>query len=441
MTDVAAQASASPSEAWPDVDVAVVGGGLIGATAALAASRLGFEVAVIDRAAPALAPGRFGMDIRNVAVSPASRAVLETAGVWQALEATAYRRMQVWEERGTAMMTFDAAEVQRAELGWILENGPAVAALWQCLQEAPRAAVRLGALEALETGPDAVTLTVAAPPVADSGSAGSASGLAPAGAAADARREGPLRLRARLVIAADGARSRVRELLGVAVSRSALRDVALATLVRTERGHDGVAYQRFLRDGPLALLPSARPDISSVVWSQAPAVAARRAELDDAAFCAEIGRACEQCLGPVLEADRRLSFPLQQALVARFDPHPRVLLIGDAARVLHPLAGLGANVGFEDVRELLAVLGSVGPGADPGSAGLWRGFARRRRARARFMQDLMAGLRRAYALDNPLLQFIRNTGVDLLNRTAPIKRQIIVEAMGLGPLAGQRAGR
>jgi 2-polyprenylphenol 6-hydroxylase len=172
-----------------------------------------------------------------------------------------------------------------------------------------------------------------------------------------------------------------------------------------------------------------------VVWSQTPESAERRAALGDAAFCAELGRAVQGRLGNVEDVDRRILFPLWQQLAASFNPHPRVLLIGDAARVLHPLAGLGANVGFEDVRELLAVLENLPGAGDLGAPGLWRAYDRRRMMRARLMLRLMDTLRQVYARGDPFSQWLRNLGIGWLNQAGPIKRQIMKEAMGLGPVA------
>jgi 2-octaprenylphenol hydroxylase len=213
---------------------------------------------------------------------------------------------------------------------------------------------------------------------------------------------------------------------------------ALATVVRTAHPHGGVAHQCFLSDGPVALLPSLDPQLCSVVWSQRPAEAARRLALAEAAFCGELTLATGRRLGAIEEVDRRLVFPLTQVLAASLQPAGRVLLIGDAAHVLHPLAGLGANLGFEDVRALLDVLERLPAGADPGEASLWVTFARQRRQRAHMMIDLMATLQRLYAGSDPWWQWLRNTGVHWLNRAAPVKQQIMREAMGLGPLSGAR---
>lgn len=389
-------------------DVAVVGGGVVGAAAALGLGQLGFDVHLIEPRRPQPQPGALGIELRTLAVSPASRTLLENLGAWQALGEAPYRRMEVWEERGTRAMVFDAAEAGRQELGWIVENGRLAQGLWSALDVCPSVTVRARALDGLELAPDQVRL-----------------GL-----------DGE-HLSARLVLAADGAESALRRLLDVAVRTWDVGHAALVTVARMARPHRGVALQRFLLDGPVALLPTADARLCSVIWSQSPEQAERRRGLDDDALAAELGRAVQERLGQVEALDQRVTFPLRQQLAASFNPHPRVLLLGDAARVVHPLAGLGANLGFEDVRAVLDELGSGSPvaGRDPGAAGRWQAFDRRRLTRARLMLDVLLGLRQVYARGDPVSQWIRNAGVAWLDRAAPVKRQIMREAMGLGPVA------
>ncbi len=389
-----------------DFEVAVVGGGPVGAAAALGLAEAGRRVALVERRQPQIEVGPLGMDLRTLALSPASQALLAGLGLWDGLKPTPYRAMRVWEERGTAAIRFQASDVGRAELGWMQEYGPLAQAAWQRLAEHSHAELIVGqAPSAVEPQRDAVAIDV-----------------------------GGRRMRARLLVAADGAQSRVRERLGVKAQVQDTGQVALVSVVRTTAGHGSTAWQRFLHDGPLALLPGHDESTAALVWSQSPTAAARRLDLDDGAFSAELTRQSEACMGEVCALDRRLTFPLVQSVAASFNPHPRVLLIGDAARVLHLMAGLGLNLGFEDVSGLLRTAQGA---LDPGAPGLWRTFARRRKARAQAMVRMLATLQGFYAFKQPAIQWLRNTGVRLVNDFAPLKRQIIIEAMGLGPLAGR----
>ena len=387
-------------------DVLVVGGGLVGASAALGAAALGWRVALVERQRPQPAVGKFGMDVRTVALSPATQTLLRELGVWPELAAAPYRSMRVWEERGAAEVCFDARDTGRDELGWIVEAGAVAKALWQRLDGQAGIERFVGDPVAdLSPGDDAVQVAL------------------PSGT-----------LRARLLVAADGARSAVRDKLRVGIRELPTRQVAMATIARTAKPHRDTAWQRFLLDGPLALLPGNEAHTVSVVWSQPADAAERRAQYDDASFCDALTQASESRLGEVLEVDRRLSFPVAQLVARTLNPHPRVLLIGDAARAVHPLAGLGVNLGFEDVASLQERLRQV-PERDPGAVGLWRTFARRRRARGIALVGFLAGLRAFYGTGQPVAHWLRNVGVRLVNRTQPLKRQLIVEAMGIGPIA------
>ncbi len=388
------------------VDVLVVGGGPVGAAAALGAANLGMRVALVERRRPQSGIGRLGMDLRTVALAPSSRELFEELDAWQDLAPAPYRSMRVWEERGAAEIRFDAAEVGRRELGWILENGAVTAALWRRLEDCPRVTCLVGdALAALTPHADRVVASLA-------------------GGTLDSR----------LVLAADGARSAVRSKLGVGVDALETDQVALATIARTANPHESIACQRFLLEGPLALLPGNDPHLVSVVWSQPAASAERHKQLDDDEFAAELAGAAGLGRGGIVEVDERVTFPVSQIIASRVNPHPRVLLIGDAARVIHPLAGLGVNLGFEDVAGLLSVLRRVAD-RDPGADGLWRAFARRRRARGIAMLRFLAVLRAFYGMRQPLAHWLRNTGVRMVNRAGPIKQQLIQEALGFGPIA------
>jgi 2-polyprenylphenol 6-hydroxylase len=407
-----------------DYDVVVAGGGLVGATAALALARCGRSVALIDRQRPVVRRGALGFDVRTVALNLASERLLAELGVWHRLDVCRYRRVVVWEETGSAMLEFLAEDAAVKDLGAIAEAGPATHVIWQAADDEPRLTSIRGELTAVE--PAAAGPAPRGRSRTPGGGAGSAVKIA----------LGDRRLSARLLIAADGAESTVRRLLGVPAEIRATPHMAIATVVEMAGTHEATAWQRFLHDGPLALLPlpGRSQHVCSVVWSQSRAEAERRMQLDDAAFRSELQMASEGRLGSVREVDRRASFVLRQQLSADFFPAPGVILVGDAARVLHPLAGQGVNAGLEDVRELVAIAAAV-EASDLPRPDVWRGFARRRRLRSRLMLRAMDAFRQAYAIEDPVLQWLRNVGVRRLDAMPPLKRTLIMEALGIGPFS------
>jgi len=393
------------------VDVAVAGGGLIGAAAAIALARRNLSVALIDRAEPPVTRGNLGFDIRTVALNPASVELLEAIGVWGAFAPCPFSAVHVCEERGTRFIEFHASDVERTELGWIVEVSPSIAALWSRLRQEPTVALVAGTVDRVDASAEAVRLHA-----------------------------GDAAVTAQLLIAADGANSSIRNLLGVDTGRFATGQSALATVVEIEREHGGVAWQRFMLDGPLAFLPLPSRDrkhFASIVFSQLDAAADKLMALDDAAFARRLRQASGDRFGEIRAVDRRVRFPLEQLVADSFQPAPRVLLVGDAARVLHPLAGQGVNLGFEDIAEVLRVAATV-PRGELGDAELWRGFARRRRLRADVMVRAMDAFATAYRLQDPTLNWLRNVVVDVLNAAPPLKRQLIKEAMGFGIFAPPR---
>jgi ubiquinone biosynthesis UbiH/UbiF/VisC/COQ6 family hydroxylase len=382
------------------LNIGVVGGGLVGAATALGLARKGFAVTLIDRAEPRVERSRLGADIRNVALNPRSRMLLEDLDVWPDQSAVPYRKMHVWEERGSASLEFCAWEVGRTELGWLVEMSPLLCGIWDAL--ADTVALNFSVVEGISKSAHGVTL-----------------GL-----------EGGQALDFDFLIASDGGQSRVRQDMGFKLSERPVDQLALATVVRLNGTHESTAWQRFLVDGPLALLPSTRPDLASIVWSGPRTKTHARLQLSDEDFCAEITRLSESRLGEVVAVDRRVAFPLTQ----QYAPQPfrdNVLLIGDAAHVVHPLAGLGVNLGFEDVGAVLAIAGS---GANLSRPSTWRSFVRARTLRARSMIRLLGSLNALYGAKDPGVGLLRNLGMRWVNRAGPLKHQIMREAMGIGHL-------
>jgi 2-octaprenylphenol hydroxylase len=177
----------------------------------------------------------------------------------------------------------------------------------------------------------------------------------------------------------------------------------------------------------LAFLPSKHEHYSSVVWSQSPASLETNLGLADDEFSHRVGAALENRLGRIVQVAQRLSFPLQQQLARSAQPRPRVLLIGDALRVVHPLAGLGVNLGLEDVSALLQRVDETTADLAPEC---FTKFARQRLLKSQLMLRIMAGLKTLYGQPAPLLSWIRNVGVGAVNQSDWLKRQIMIEALG-----------
>ena len=390
--------------------ILVAGAGLVGAVAALSLSERGYQVTLIDRSPPKAGISAFDTDVRNVALSPRSAALIQGLDAWPE-QAAPYHRMRVWEERGSSALDFDAASVNRDELGWLVEVGPLLNRLWEKLEANDNIQVLLGMTKGVNPSHDGIFLTL------DQLEAG---------------KEGTIEVGADFLIACDGARSAVREALNLPLRHWRTGQMALTTVVRTQNPHSYTAWQRFLLDGPLALLPSKDPHLCSIVWSQSEDNAEARVALTDAEFCRVLTRASEGCLGEVQAVGPRQVFPLNQQLAATAYPNERVLLLGDALRVIHPLAGLGVNLGFEDLQEMLHV---VKPGTDLGVSGLWDKFARQRLLRSELVLRSLDGLRRLYAQDDPWLGLLRNAGVDWFGRRRWLQRKAIEEATGLNDVS------
>ena len=392
-----------------DVDVAVVGGGMVGggcaAMLAATAATAGLKVALIEAAAVPMPAPAEPLDLRVSALSHAAVSLLRATGAWpRVLERRpcAYERMIVWDAgtapEGPDTLTFDAAQAGEANLGFIAENRAVAAAL---RERAGALGVRLleGAADGLELAPERARVSI-----------------------------GGRALTARLVVAADGAGSPLRALAGIEVARHPYPQDAVVAHLTPERAHGAAARQRFLRDGPLALLPLSDGRVS-IVWSTAHEHAAALVALDDAAFGAAVTQASETVLGELRAGGPRAHFPLTRAQAQRYTAR-RLVLVGDAAHTVHPLAGQGVNQGFLDVLRLVEELGAaLARGEDPGDPRALGRYARARRAENLAMGAAMDGLWRLFAGRNPALARLRRAGLGLVEHLPPAKRFFVGRAL------------
>ena len=403
-----------PEASASDFDIVIVGAGIAGLALAAALADAKLAICVLEAGAargapanPGAGPGDF--DARVSALTPRSLDFLERLGAWALIDARRhcrYRHMTVWDAEGTGRIEFDAAEVVASHLGSIVENREIVAALSACATRRPTVQVRYGrrlASLVREAAHSALTL--------DNGE----------------------RLRCRLLVAADGARSATRARLGLRTREWDYGQRAIVTTAEFENGHQATAWQRFLPTGPLALLPlpSARDRLCSIVWSIDEDRAEALLALDDEAFAKALGVASEHVLGRVLGCAERCALPLRQRHAPDYVV-PGAALLGDAAHSIHPLAGQGINLGLADVDVLAEeVLRALERGLSPGRLEVLRRYQRRRKTDNLVMMAAMEGFKRLFEQDALPLRWLRNTGMRLLASVPPVKRRIVREAMGV----------
>lgn len=394
-------------------DVVVVGAGPIGLTTALLLVRQtgipAARVVVVDRRIPEPPEdlADLPVDLRVFALSRATERILRAADAWadiRATRASPYERMHVWHAdvppHGGDALVFDAAEIGERDLGVIAENSILQAAL---LRAARRAGIelRLGELQGLDQDRDAVTLRL------DNGT-----------------------LDARLLVGADGSQSRVRELAGLFATRADYGQVAIVAMVTHEKPHQHTAWQRFLGDGTLAFLPL-HDGQSSIVWSLPTARADALLTAPTERFERELEKDFDSALGPTRLASERLRFPLWK-LSADHYVAPRVALVGDAAHVVHPLAGQGANLGFLDAGALADVLAeALLIREDLGAERILRRYERWRRSENQLMSTAVDAFDRLLARGTGRVAAIAQRGMPWVNRSGVAKRVFIERALGL----------
>ncbi|HET7331845.1 UbiH/UbiF/VisC/COQ6 family ubiquinone biosynthesis hydroxylase [Dyella sp.] len=389
----------------PALDIAVVGGGMVGAAAALALSRAGFSTALLEARPPSPWQPQDDVDLRVVGLAPSSIKLLDELDVWTSIRnarACPYAHMQVWDAENGAAIHFDAADEGRDQLGYIVENNLVQWTLWQALDAAGVQRLCPAAVQDFETRPDRVVLALA-----DGES-----------------------VAVRLLVAADGGGSPLRERAGIGTRGRDYTQRAVVAHVSTERPHAQTCWQRFLPTGPLALLPL-QDGRSSIVWSLPEDEARRVLALDDEAFLDELGVASDFRLGRITATTPRAAFPLKLQLAERYLAE-RFVLLGDAAHVVHPLAGQGVNLGLRDVAELRDSLAAArDTGRDFASSQVLRRYARRRRSADTLDAYGFDALARIYALQGAPWVAIRGLGVRMVDRLLPLKRRLAAHAAGL----------
>lgn len=385
--------------------VVIVGGGMVGLSLALGLRQQGREVALIEqREKSAAVPEE--LQLRVSAISEGSRSWLDSLGAWDHIpdeRLGPYQEMQVWERDSAAAISFTAAEADLPVLGHIVENAVLEAALWQ---QAEQSGVQLFSgvdYEEPEQGERDISLVLSSGDI----------------------------VLGQLLVAADGAQSRLRQLAGTPVTFKDYEQQGLVATVRCQEPHGQVARQAFMPGGPLALLPMAQPDLCSIVWSLPILDAERFAAEPQAEFEKRLSVASDMVLGPLELVSKRANFPLQMRYAERW-VSGRQVLVGDAAHTIHPLAGQGANLGLGDARELVERLGQLGT-----LNGVWDAdelqrallsYQRARKAAAVQHIATMEGLHQLFNTANPLVRLARGVGLKTVAAQPLLKQFFIRQA-------------
>ncbi len=387
------------------VDIAVVGGGIVGLTLLSALTGTGLSVAVINDK-PLTRPLSDKPDVRVSAINEANAQALAQRGTWQRIapdRVNPYHQMDVWDKDSFGQIRFDCATTQREQLGHIVENQALINALAESVGEASDVSIVEGRIGRVLWGQQQTMLMMENDDV----------------------------VAARLVVGTDGANSFIRNQAKFPVTFRDYNHTAIVANIRCDQPHDNVARQVFTPDGPLALLPINDPRHCSIVFSQNTERANALLAMDDDAFCKALTEASGAVLGTLSLDTPRHHFPLTMQY-ARQWLSDGVVIIGDAAHTIHPLAGQGANLGMQDALSLARHIQKLHKAGKPFySQRSLRPFERERKAQAMRMIAAMDGFKTLFAGRSGLKKLVRGIGLVAADKLPGAKERFIAEAMGL----------
>ena len=403
-----------------EAEVCVMGAGPVGGTLACRLAAAGVATVLVDRA-PLPPMENPAFDGRAYAIAAGSSVLLAEAGLWDRLPVPPNPILDIRVSDGRLggrpsrlHLHFDHQEAgpDAGPFGWMVEARSLRMALNGYFPELPALRVFAPAAASVERQADGAVVRIAGGPV----------------------------LTCRLVVAAEGRESPLREAANIPVTRLPYGQTGIVAAFSHEHSHHNLALEHFLPSGPFAALPmgpsvdaalGGAPNVSAIVWTERTPIARQVLKLDDARFGQEIARRLGGHLGAIRMVGRRWSYPLSAMLVHRY-VDTRLALAGDAAHGIHPIAGQGLNLGFRDVIALAElVIAAVGRGDDPGAPGLLTRYQRRRRPDNLLMLAMTDGLDRLFSNENRLARLVRDIGIAAVDHTPPLKRMFMRRAMGL----------
>jgi len=388
-------------------DVLVVGANLIGATTALALAQQGAKVALLDRNEPS-GNNYSGTeyDPRVIAVAPDTRAFWQRLGVWSLVERKrvgGYDQMHVWD---TQSVHFDALSQGVYQLGHIVEQAVVLEALHALIDQSSIERLPVDSVIHVERGNERVDAIVST-------------------------RNGQ-HIRAKLVVAADGVNSSIRTMLGIKSKVTDYHQQGVVATIKCDKSHQHTAWQRFLPTGPLALLPLGGNDDQylSIVYSIDSDIAAEKLAMSDNQWCDELTKVSEGVVGKITSISERFSFPLRKVLTTSYYSG-NIVLVGDAAHGIHPLAGLGANLGVADVEKLCTVIeGQLCSDSPIAADAALRDYALARSAANQLVAHSMGGFYHLFGSNDPWIKMVRNEGMAIVDRFESLKKFAVRGAAG-----------
>ncbi|MCQ8181278.1 FAD-dependent monooxygenase [Methylomonas sp. SURF-1] len=386
------------------IDVVIVGGGMVGAALACSLGGSRLKVAVVEAQTPEPFSADQPHDLRVSALSIASKNILETVGAWEGVTSRRFcpfRRMRVWESSGDT--TFDSTDISYPELGYIVENRITQLALLDRLREFANVELLMPqVIKKIDYDGSQSCVTL----------------------------ESGRELQAKLLVAADGGHSRVRQAVGLGVTSWDYNQHALVIYIETTYPQQDITWQRFVSSGPQAFLPLTG-NYASIVWYQSPDEVRRLQALPFEQLRAELVAAFPDCLGEVKQVLGVASFPLRRQHAQAYVKQG-VALVGDAAHMINPLAGQGVNIGLLDAAALAeVVVDAHGRGKNFADVSVLRRYEAMRRNENLKMMTVMDVFYRSFSNDILPVKLLRNLGLGLAQRITPARNKVMKAAMGL----------